>query len=146
MSLQENMAVQAIAGELGVTKDFDRFNEVFHEDVDDHDAAPGAPAGVEGIKQWWQELRVAFPDFKLDVDIIFGDDDNIAFAYRLSGTHQGEFLGFAATGKHFEVRSLQINHFKDRKVSDRYGSTDILGILTQLGLVKLPEMTHSTGS
>jgi predicted ester cyclase len=143
MSKEDNFAVQAMGGEIGETRDFDRFGEVFAENLVDHDHGEGAPPGVQGIKQWWRELAVAFPDFNLDVDVLMGYDEFVALSYRLSGTHQGEFLGFAPTGRHFEVRSLQLGKFSDGKIVERWGSTDILGILTQLGLVSLPQVAHA---
>jgi predicted ester cyclase len=53
----------------------------------------------------------------------------------LSGTHTDEFLGHAPTGKRFTVRNVQVLGFRDGKASDRWGSTDELGILRQLGLM-----------
>ena len=52
----------------------------------------------------------------------------------LSGTHTGDFMGHAATGKRFTVRNVQVMGFRDGKACDRWGSTDELGILKQLGL------------
>lgn len=43
-------------------------------------------------------------------------------------------MGHAATGKKVSVRGLQISTFKGGKLVERWGSSDQLGILTQLGL------------
>ena len=51
-----------------------------------------------------------------------------------SRTPTGDFLGHAATGKRFTVRNVQVMGFRDGKACDRWGSTDELGILQQLGL------------
>ncbi len=138
MSKEENLATQALGGEIAASRQLSRLKEVFAEDVLDHDAGPDAVPGVQGIIDWWEQVATAFPDFTLDVDALTTDDDNIAFAYRLAGTHQGEFLGFAPTGRHFEVRGLQIGRFVDGKIVERWGATDLLGLLAQLGLVTLP--------
>ena len=135
MSKEQNIAAQSIGGEIGVTHDYERFSEVMAENVVDHDAGEGQAPGVEGIKQYWRSLGESFLDFKLDVDLFLADDDHITLVYRLSGTHKGEFMGHAPTGKHFEVRSLQVGRFENGLMVERWGSTDILGILTQLGLV-----------
>lgn len=58
----------------------------------------------------------------------------MAFAYTMSGTHQGPFQGHDATGKPVKVRGLQISRFADGKMVERWGSSDELGILSQLGL------------
>jgi len=62
------------------------------------------------------------------------DDANVAIAYTLTGTHQGDFNGIAPTGKTIEVRGLQIGRFEDGKIVERWGSSDELGILQQFGV------------
>ena len=62
------------------------------------------------------------------------DDDDVAFAYTLTGTHTGTFQGHAPTGRSFSIRGLQISRFVDAKLVERWGQSDQLGILTQLGL------------
>jgi steroid delta-isomerase-like uncharacterized protein len=134
MSKEENIAHQMIGGEIGTSHDYERFSEVFAEDFVDHDAADGQLPGVAGTKQYWRDLGESFPDFKIDVDVFLADDDHVTLVYRLSGTHEGKFMGHAPTGKHFEVRSLQVGRFENGLIVERWGSTDVLGILSQLGL------------
>ena len=50
MSKAENLAAQAIGGEIAVSHDYERFDEVMAQGVLDHDAAEGQAPGVEGIK------------------------------------------------------------------------------------------------
>ena len=61
-------------------------------------------------------------------------DDNVAFAYTLTGTHDGPFQGHDATGRKIEVRGMQISRFADGLLVERWGSSDELGIMSQLGL------------
>jgi steroid delta-isomerase-like uncharacterized protein len=134
MSKEQNVATQGLAGEIAATRQFDRFGEVFAEGVVDHDAADDQAPGVEGIKQYWRGVLESFPDFKLDVDVFLADEDHVTLAYRLSGTHQGKYMGHAPTGKRFEVRSMQVGRFENGRIVERWGCTDILGMLQQLGL------------
>lgn len=89
------------------------------------------------------ELRTAFPDMKVEVDHLVADDDNVAFAYTFSGTHTGEFQGHAPTGKQFSVRGMQISRFVDQKMVERWGSSNQLGILAQLGPARLRTIGRS---
>ncbi|MBA2550007.1 MAG: ester cyclase, partial [Nocardioidaceae bacterium] len=41
--------------------------------------------------------------------------------------------GIAPTGRKIEVRGVQIGRFEDGKIVERWGSSDELGILQQLG-------------
>lgn len=141
---ETNTAAQQHLGELINSGDIDRIDEVFATDVLDHDRAPDQGDGVEGTKGFFRSLASAFPDAQLEVDQLVADDDNVVIAYRLSGTHQGDFQGVPATGKRVEVRGVQIGRFEDGKIVERWGATDELGILQQLGAkVSAPETVHS---
>ena len=78
-------------------------------------------------------LRTSFPDLAVSVDQLVMDDDKIAIAYTMTGTQKGEFLGVAPTGRKIRARGVQIARFKDGKMVERWGSSDQLGILQQLG-------------
>jgi steroid delta-isomerase-like uncharacterized protein len=134
MSREENVAAQMIGGEIVVSHDVNRFDEVMAPDVVDHDHADGQAPGVEGIKDYWRELFESFPDCQLDVDVFLADEEYVTLVYRMSGTHLGKYMGHPPTGKRFEVRSLQVGKFANGLMVERWGSTDVLGILTQLGL------------
>lgn len=56
----------------------------------------------------------------------------------ISGTHIGEWNGWAPTGRRFSIRNVQVLGFRDGLASDRWGATDEYGIAEQLGLVHPP--------
>ena len=87
----------------------------------DHDPAPGQPAGREGFKAFFTELTAAFPDAHIEPAHMVADDENVAVAYTLTGTHEGEFQGIAPTGKKIEVRGLQIGRFENGQIVERVG-------------------------
>jgi len=134
MSREANIAAQTRFGEAVNTGNFDAFNDVVAPDSVDHDPAPGQVPGPAGFRQFFTELRTAFPDLELSVAHMVADDDNLAFAYTVKGTHRGVFMGFAPTGKRIEVRGMQISKFANGKLVERWGSSDQLGMLQQLGL------------
>jgi predicted ester cyclase len=79
-------------------------------------------------------MRRAFPDLHIEVEHVMATDDEIAFAYTITGTHLGELMGHSATGKTVRYRGMQISRFADGKMVERWGSSDELGMLQQLGL------------
>lgn len=83
-------------------------------------------------------LKAAFPDAKIEPQTLVADDDQVAVAYTLSGTHDGEFQGIAPTGKKIEVRGVQIGRFEGGEIVERWGASDELGILRQLGAAPQP--------
>lgn len=133
MSREINLAASQHLGELVNAGAFDRLGEVFAPGVVDHDPAPDQGPGVEGFRNFFTTLAAAFPDAHIDVDATVADDEQVAIAYRLTGTHQGDFLGVAPTGRRMEARGVQLARFQDGKIIERWGSSDELGILRQLG-------------
>lgn len=130
-----NIAAQEAFGQTVNAGNLDAFDDLVAPDSVDHDPAPGQVAGPEGFKAFFTDLRTAFPDLHVEVETLVADDDQVGFAYTLTGTHQGPFQGHDATGKPIKVRGLQISKFAYGKMIERWGSSDELGIMTQLGLV-----------
>ncbi len=120
-------------GEIVNTGELDAFPEVVADGCVDNDPAPGQGAGPEGFKAFFTDMRSAFPDLKVEPQTMVSEGDKVAFAYTLTGTHDGEFMGIAATGKPIEIRGMQIGRFEDGKMVERWGSSDELGILKQIG-------------
>ncbi len=94
----------------------------------------GRDWGLKGFIHYFGELRKSFPDLNITGEKLVADDDNIAIAYTLTGTHQGEFMGIAPTGRKISARGVQIARFENGKMVERWGSSDQLGILQQLGV------------
>ena len=133
MSRENNIAAQEhLAGNLN-EGNVSVAMESFAEDAVDHDPAPGQAAGRKGFEEFFTTMKEAFPDIHLEPDHVVADDDNVALAYTLTGTHEGDFNGVEPTGRKIEVRGLQIGRFEDGKIVERWGSSDELGILQQLG-------------
>ena len=108
--------------------------ESFAQDALDHDPAARQGAGREGFKAFFTQLTTAFPDAHIEPAHMVADDEHVAIAYTLTGTHKGDFNGLAPTGKAIEVRGVQIGRFEDAKIVERWGSSDEMGILEQLGV------------
>ena len=134
MSKEDNIAAQEHLAENINAGNIDVAVETFATDAVDHDPAPGQGPGREGFKQFFAELTSAFPDAHIEPAHMVTDDEHVVVAYTLSGTHEGDFNGISPTGKKIEVRGVQIGRFEDGKIVERWGSSDELGILKQLGI------------
>lgn len=133
MTNDENIAAQEyLAGKIN-EGDVDAAVEAFAEEAVDRDPAPGQSSGREGFREFWTTLTTAFPDAHIEPRHEVADEDHVVVAYTLTGTHQGEFHGIAPTNKRIEVNGIQIGRFEAEKIVERWGSSDELGILRQLG-------------
>jgi steroid delta-isomerase-like uncharacterized protein len=133
MAREENIAAQERFAEGINSGNFDVFDEVVDPDVVDHDPAPEQGSGPEGYKQLFGTLRNAFPDMEVTPEHMTATDEDVALAYTITGTHEGEFLGVVPTGRRITARGVQIARFEDGKMVERWGSSDQLAILQQLG-------------
>lgn len=139
MSKEANQAALGKFAEAVQTGNFDLFKEVVSAENIDHDPAAGQVQGPEGYRMFFTGLRTAFPDMSVTLETAVADEDSIAFAYTLTGTQTGPLQGFPPTGKKVKIRGMQISKFKDGKMVERWGSSDELGMLQQLGILKGPQ-------
>ena len=145
MSKQSNVEAQQKLGSAINEGKLDVLREVFAPDVEDHDPAPDQAPGPDGFISFFTDLREAFPDLKIAPEEMVADEDKVAIAYTLTGTHKGNFMGIPATGKKIKARGVQIARFNNEaKIVERWGSSDELGILKQIGGVKGVQSTIQT--
>ncbi|MGQ0623767.1 MAG: ester cyclase [Sporichthyaceae bacterium] len=130
IATQERAAAHLNAGEIDAGVD-----ALFATNAVDHDPAPGQPPGREGFRAFFHELAAAFPDAQLKPAAMSAHEDTVCLAYTLTGTHKGPFQGIEPTGKQISVRGLQIARFENAQIVERWGSTDELGIMRQLGVM-----------
>lgn len=133
MTMQQNIATQERMGEAINTGALEVLDEVMSPGVVDNDPGPDQGPGPAGFKALFSGMRAAFPDLSVSVEHLVADDDNVAFAYRIQGTHQGDFHGVAPTGRSIDARGMQISRFENGRIVERWGSSDEAGIMRQLG-------------
>ncbi len=134
MSIEENKQAQTKFGEAINSGNLENLRNLVAQDVKDHDPAPNQGPGPQGYIDFFSMMRNAFPDMKVEVETLVAAEDKVAFAYTLTGTHKGDFMGVSSTNNKIEARGMQISRFKDGKMVERWGSSDELGILKQIGV------------
>jgi steroid delta-isomerase-like uncharacterized protein len=134
MSKEVNLRTLAKFAEAVNTGKFELFKEAVSSENIDHDPASGQVSGPDGYRAFFGGLRKAFPDLSVALETLVADEDSIAIAYTLSGTQNGALNGIAPTGRKMKIRGVQIAKFKDGKMVERWGSSDELGMLQQLGV------------
>jgi len=94
----------------------------------------GSEVGPQAYKRQLVKWLKAFPDVRMTIEDIVGENEKIVVAWTLSGTHDGEFAGFPATNKKVSVEGVTINHVVNGKVIDSLVTWDALGFMKQLGV------------
>jgi predicted ester cyclase len=101
-----------------------------------------APRAARRVKRLFTEFYTAFPDWREEIVELVAEGNTVAGRFKCSGTHRGEFLGEAPTGKHMEVEEVFFLRVEEGKFVDFWALEDSLGRMRQLGL--LP--SRSSGS
>jgi predicted ester cyclase len=104
-----------------------------------------APRTARRVKRLFAEFRSAFPDWREEIVELVAEGDAVASRFRCSGTHLGEFLGEAPTGRHMEVEEVFFLRVEDEKFVNFWALEDSLGRMRQLGLLPSSSGEHSGG-
>jgi steroid delta-isomerase-like uncharacterized protein len=136
MAEQDKDLARRFYDEVVNTGDVDRVAEFCTEDFVDHEEGlPGQPEGIEGVKAFVQIFREGFPDLHASVEDIMGEGDRIAARVRMTGTHQGEFLGVPASGSRIDIEAIDIVRIVDGRAAEHWGVTDTMALMQQIGAV-----------
>src|SRR2546423_4189388 len=102
MADQDKDLIRRFYDEVLSNGDLDRIPELCSVDIVDHEAPPGTPEGIEGVKAFVQTFREGFPDLRGSVEDALMEGDRVAARVKVTGTHDGEFMGVPASGKRIE--------------------------------------------
>ncbi len=94
-----------------------------------------APDLAEAAYAWIAPFLASFPDTHMAIIDLIAEGDHVVGRFTCSGTHLGEWLGYAPTGRRFEaVDEVGIYRIHDGRIVESWGLEDTLSRLDQLGL------------
>lgn len=114
---------------------YDVIEELVAPTFVNHDPATGDMKGPQGAREQIELYRSAFPDLKITIEEQIAEGDLVATRWTAKGTHKGELMGIAPTGKESTVTGLTIDKIKDGKIVESWNNWDTLGMMRQLGAV-----------
>jgi steroid delta-isomerase-like uncharacterized protein len=117
-------------------------DEVCAATFTDHDPH-STVRGPERAKQDIALYLRASPDIHFTIEDQIAEGDKVVTRLTVRGTHQGELMGLAATGRQFAVSGISIVRFAHGKVEEQWANFDMLGLLQQLGAVPTPGQAGS---
>jgi steroid delta-isomerase-like uncharacterized protein len=88
---------------------------------------PGVPdvKGPDGLAQRLTALRTAFPDLSETIEDIIAEGDKVVTRNTLRGTHRGEFMGIAPTGKQVTWTTMGILRITNGKFEESWIMSDL---------------------
>ena len=82
------------------------FERLYDDGIVLHGYSPEPLVGKSAVKAFYAPLFIAFPDCHVETDAMLVDGSQLAWRFRFSGTHQGDFQGMPASGRSFEVPGI----------------------------------------
>ena len=142
MPTEENKALsRRVIEEIFNKQNLALADELIDTNFVDHGIAGMGFKGPEGFKQFVTTFITGFPDIRLTIDDMVAEGDKVALRLTAQGTHKGDFMGIAPTGKHITASGILIQRIANNKCVEGWLVNDNLGMMQQLGVV--PAMGQS---
>ena len=91
-----------------------------------------------GLKQYFGDLHQSFSDLSFEVHENVGvlvENDLVALRTIITGTHTGDYLGVAATGKTIQTSVSHILRIRDDHIIEHWPVMDTYRILVKIGAI-----------
>ncbi len=101
-----------------------------------HLGSPDVARGRDAVRERARTLLAALPDFSLErIELLVDEAENAnADRWLARGTHRGELIGLAPTGRRIEVEGMTFSRFDHAgAVIDDVNVWDVGALLAQLG-------------
>src|SRR5438067_4448409 len=113
----------------------DAIDELLTADHVGYEPTSGETHGPQATRELVSVYRGAFPDMRMTIDNGFAEGDWVAVHWTAVGTHTGELMGVAPTGREVTVSGIQLNRIADGRIAESRGIFDALGMLQQVGAI-----------
>ncbi len=80
--------------------------------------------GIEPIRGFLEGMRTAFPDLRVEVEILLEQDDMVAWRRTHRGTFKADLAGTKATGREVVWHAVVISRVKDGRIVEEWGLGD----------------------
>ena len=135
MPLKENKALVRLGYRILDKKDWAAMRKFASPRIVDHNPLEGQKPGRDGFIESRRYLMDAFSDYKSTIDDIIAEGDKVAVRVTHRFVHTGEFMGFAPRNEKVKYSETTVWRVVNGKVTDRWCTSDSLGMLTQMGAI-----------
>ena len=93
----------------------------------------GELRGFDGfVELHYTPLVSTFPDLRVTIDAAISEGDEVAVRWTASGTHSGDGMGMAPSGRRFSIRGMTWMRCRDGKLLEGWDSWNQAGFLQAL--------------
>ena len=80
-----------------------------------------------------QDMKAAFSNLNMTFPAIAAESDMVSIRFISTAVNTGSFMGAPANKKNLEVHGIFMRKIKDGKVVQEWQTTDLLGVMKQIG-------------
>jgi steroid delta-isomerase-like uncharacterized protein len=108
-------------------------DEVVEPDALIRTPLPLEATGAQALQEVFARLHRAFPDLHITVEDMIAEGDKVVGRNSVTGTHQGEYMGLAPSGKSVAYDEIFIFRFAGGRIAETWGVVDVFAQIQQLG-------------
>ena len=82
---------------------------------------------VGGVRRGCFSYFTAFPDLHVSLDELIAEGDSVFLRSTLTGTHDGEYKGIPATGRHVAAEAAEVFRVNDARFVGYWCMTNVRG-------------------
>jgi steroid delta-isomerase-like uncharacterized protein len=112
---------------------FELIEELFAPDFVDQTPQPNMTPDRDGVEILYRRLRAAFPDFHAEIHWQIADGEMVTTYKTYFGTHKGDFLGVAPTGRKIHFETVDVMRVHNGKIAEHWGVANLFSLMQQLG-------------
>jgi steroid delta-isomerase-like uncharacterized protein len=136
MSAENKSLARRALDELWTKGNLAAVDQLYSEKCVFHDlGSPDDIRGRDGLKQFARMYRTACPDLQCTVEDVVAEGDKVAVRWVSRGTHKGDLMGIAPTGKQVTFRGIQMLRISKGKIEEEWAGFNTLGALQEIGAV-----------
>lgn len=99
---------------------------------------PGLPfevVGPAGVRRLADALLPGIPDLRLPIEDVVAESGKVLVRLRVQGTHGGDLMGMAATGRPIDIGVMDLFAIKGGVLVEHWALLDNLSLLRQMGVL-----------
>jgi steroid delta-isomerase-like uncharacterized protein len=100
-----------------------------------------ASKGPAEFKEFYRQIRSAFPDTKIALDQVVQEGDTAFARWTVTATHTGEGLGMAPSNQQLKIVGMSACRVRDGVIVEAWNLWDQIGMARQLGMLEGPAAT-----
>jgi steroid delta-isomerase-like uncharacterized protein len=139
MSADNKSLARRVMDELWTKGNLAAIDQLYSDNCVFHDlGSPEDIRGHEGLKQFARMWRTALPDLQCKAEDVLAEGDEVAIRWVAQGTHKGDLMGIAPTGKKVTFRGIQMQRISKGRIEEEWVAFNTLGMLQEIGA--LPQL------